>query len=350
MRRDHEAITAGLVAGSYFADDPSTFPIASPWSSGELERVLRDDVFGPDVPVLATRASAMRLDGIARGRNKIVTACSGMPLKLAKGDGFVPDIDQPTWLYRTNGAIPQHKIAWTIDDLIFYGWSCWWRVNGTDGFPLSTVRINQGDWTVTADNRVEVNGIEATPDQVILIPGFHEGILNFGRDVLADARSLYDIVRDRLRNPSATTELHQVGGRELTNTERDDMLDHWRAARQKPGGTVGFTNKDIQLIEHGAAAESTLLIEARNAAAVSQARLLGIPAGVLDATTPKASLNYETKTGRNEEFTDDLELYLRPLEARLSMDDVVPSGSRIRFDRTDFTTPSPSPSGATEQD
>jgi hypothetical protein len=292
----------------------------------------------------------MRLDGIARGRNKIVTAIAGMPLKAAKGDGFLPNEQQPTWLYRTNGSIPQHKIAWTIDDLIFYGWSCWWRENGADGFPLATTRINQCDWTVNADNRVEVNGQVVRDDQVILIPGFHEGILNFGGDVLADARSLYDIVRDRLRNPSATTELHQVGGRELTDDERDEMLDHWRAARQKPGGTVGFTNKDIQLIEHGAAAESTLLIEARNAAAVSQARILGIPAGVLDATTPKASLNYETKTGRNEEFTEDLELYLRPVEARLSMDDVIAAGGRIRFDRGDFQAPTPNPAGAPEQD
>jgi hypothetical protein len=347
MKRDQEAITAALdrqVGGL----DPSRLPIASPWSSNELAQLVAQDVFGPSGAPINSRASAMRLDGIARGRNKVCMAIGGWPLRKVNRDGILPPDQQPTWLYRTDGTMPRQRTVWTVDDLIFYGWSCWWRERGSDTFPLAATRLNQEEWTVDLDNRVLVRGQPVSDEQVILIPGYHEGILNFGKDVLADAKQLYAIVRDRLRNPTATTELHQTGGRELTDTERDAMLDHWRAARQKDGGTVGYTSKDIELKDHGSAAESTLLIEARNAAAVSQARILGLPAGVLDATTPKASLNYETQTGRNEELVDDLALYANPIEDRLSLDDCVPMLSAVRFDRTGYTAPAPSATGDTE--
>ena len=59
---------------------------------------------------------------------------------------------------------------------------------------------------------------------------------------------------------------------------------------------------------------------------------------MLDATTAGASLTYETVAGRNAKFIDyGVALYLEPIEARLSMDDVVPRGQRVAFDLSDFT-------------
>lgn len=330
--------------------DPSTLPIASPWSSSHLQRLMMLDIFGTDVPVLNDRASAMRLPAIARGRNLIVSSISDMPLV-----GFARDAQldpTPSWMLSWDGGqSPQARLAWTVDDLIFYGWSCWWRRNGADGFPLGVQRINQGDWEIDTDTRrVLVNGKPAEDNEVILIPGLHEGILSFGADVLKDARNLYGIVRNRLISPLPPIDLHQESGTELTDDEIDTLLDRYEAQRQL-GRVVSFTNQHIKPSVLGGTDDGQLMIEARNAASLDLARLIGVTAGMLDATAPKATLNYETKLGRNQEFVDrDLKLYMTPIWARLSADDVMPHGQRAAFDTSGFTLPDVAPTGPVLED
>lgn len=347
-----DAVLAGadVQASLSSVTDPSTFPIASPWSTSDnMQRLVFEDVFGTNIPI-NTRAAAMRLGAVAAARNKIVSAISRMPL-VQKRAGVVVT-PTPSWMYDgSDGTPPQLTIADTVDDLIFYGWSCWWRTNRADGFPLRRGRINWGDWRFNQDMRVEVNGTVVADNSVIVIRGLHEGILTYGRDVLDDARFLYKTVRSRLLNPAPGVDLHQVDGADLTETEIDDLIARWAAARQGANAGVSFTNKYIEANEMGLGGDGQLLIEARNAAAVELARIVGVDASQVDATAPKASLNYETTTGRNQEFVDfDLALYMTPITARLSMDDVTPHGTNVDFDRSDFTAPAPSPTGPALED
>lgn len=340
------AVDAGTVQASI---DPSTYPLSSPWSSSNLQRIVFEDIFGSDIPT-NTRSAAMRLAPIARARNLLCTTIARFPLVQLRGAEETSS--QPPWLYRTrDGSSPQQRIVWTVDDLIFYGYSCWWRKNGADGFPVAVGRINQDDWTINADNRVEVNGEVARDDEVILIGGIHEGILSFGCDVIDDARTLNRNVRARVANPVPQLELHQTGGEELDDTEIDEMVADWAAARAGKNGGVAYTNEFIEVKEHGQGADSQLMIEARNAAAVDLARIVGVTASRVDATADKASLNYETTNGRNQEFVDfDLALYMLPIAWRLSMDDVTPQGTRIDWDTEQFTTLTPAPTGPALED
>lgn len=343
-----DRVTAALTG--YTSPDPSSFPIASPWSGdSHLEKIVFLDAFPNGVPT-NTRHAALALPPIARARLMLFTGVSRSPLRAMIGDTV--RADQPTWLYRTGRTMPRQRIGWTVDDHLFYGWSCWWTDRSeSDGFPLHAHRINQGDWRVNTDLKIEVNGRVVSDEQAILIPGYHEGILNFGRDAIADAKQLYWIVRDRLANPVPMAELHQNSGADLTTQERDALVDHWRKARTQNGGGVGYTNQHIELRTHGGDGDATLLIDARNAAAVDMARLVGVSAGMLDATTPKASLTYETRNGRNQEFVDlDLTSYANPIEDRLSMDDMVPAGTHVAFDLTHHTSPTPAATGPALED
>jgi hypothetical protein len=343
-----ERVTAGLF------DDPSGYPIASPWSDpGDLAKMIAGDVFGLDEPPISTRSAAMRIPAVARGRNLIVSSIARIPLQVADSEGnALPE--QPTWCYRTDdGTSPQHRLAWTVDDLIFHGWSLWdKRQRDSRNFPLTFPRVNHDRWRVDPDRNVvliDEQPIE-DPRDVCLISGFHEGILSFGRDTLTDARNLYDIVRERLESPMPSIDLHQTGGADMTNPEIEELVSRWAAARSKRRGGVAFTNRHIEVkaLESG---DPQLMIEARNAASLDLARMVGVTAGLIDATAPKASLNYETQTGRNAEFVDrDLALYMTPIAARLSLDDIVPRGQVVRFDMTDFTAPTLSPTGPALED
>lgn len=328
--------------------DPSAFPVGTPWPTHDLHRLVWEEMFGDEVPT-NSRGSAMRLAPIARGRNLLVSTICKLPLSTLAGASPVPA--QPAWqLVTGDGSSWQLRNAWTVDDLLFYGYSCWWRDNNPDGSPAAAHRIDPSAWGINADMDVEVHGEVVKPTDVIVIPGLHEGILTFGSEVLRDTRHLYSMVRTRLLNPSPQLDLHQTDGDPLTDTEIDALIDRWAVARQGKNGGVAYTSKNLEVNELGAG-DAALMIEARNAAAVDCARLVGVTASRVDATSPKASLNYETATGRNQELIDfDLALYMTPITARLSMDDVVPPGQRVTFDLSDFTAMAPSPTGSPTED
>jgi phage portal protein BeeE len=241
-------------------------------------------------------------------------------------------------------------MAWTVDDLIFSGWSLWVRPTPDD--PDGPVgRVNMGDWGVNDDNRITVHDQPISDEQAILIPGLHEGILSFGADALADARSLYAVVRQRLLNPVPQLNLHQTTDAPMTDPEIDALIARWANARQGKNGGVGYTNHAIEVQELGGGGDAQLMIAARNASSVDLARVIGVTASVIDATADKASLTYETTTGRNDEFVEvDLALYMTPITARLSLDDVVPPGERVAFDLSDYTAPDPAATGPITED
>lgn len=344
---------APLGSPGRYGSDLSRMPYASPLSpETELARIVWDDLIGANErPALNTRAAAMRLGPVIRGRNLLCGTIARFPLVVARGAEQLAQ--QPSWTTRTeDGSSPQWRTLWTIDDHLFHGWSLWHRLNGSDGFPLAATRVPFGDWYVSDDNWLHVNGSRVTDlSEWTLIPGLHEGILVNGFDILRDARDLFAIVRERLENNAPPLTLAaQPGATKLTPDEIDAVIASYKAARKRNGG-VGYTNEFLKP-EYGTGADDAeLMIEARNAAAVDLARLIGVHAGMVDATAPKASLNYETTTGRNQEFVDfDLALPMLPLTSRLSLDDFVPHGQRVAFDLGDFTALAPSPTGPATED
>lgn len=338
------AITAALGGPAY---DPSRFPIASPWSSSDLARIIASDWAGVDAPD-NTRSGAMKIPAVARARNLIVSTLSTTPLVVHDHADQV--VDAAPWLYSAGGGTSwQLRQAWTVDDLIFSGWSLWWREGGQQITEVGRVPLD--DWELTPDNQLLVDGVPAKADEVILFPGLHEGVLSFGKDALNDTRTLMRNVRQRLFAPSPQLDLHQVDGDDLTDPEIDSLIARWAKARQGELGGVSYTSKHIEPRELGGGGDAQLMIEARNAAAVDCARLIGVHAGMIDATAPKASLNYETSTGRNQEFVDfDLALYMTPITARLSLDDCLAPGLSAHFDMSSFTNLTQPATGPTVED
>jgi hypothetical protein len=337
-----DAVMAAMPLKRY--TDPDMLPIVTPWSSSDFQRFLWQDIFG-EAPPAGTRTEAMKLPPIARSRNLLCSTITRLPMRELAGQ--TPTAEQPAWLTQTgDGSSPQLRTVWTVDDLIFYGWSCWWATRER-GELVAAARLNQEDWSINADMQVEVDGtVVRDTSQIIVIPGLHEGILSYGADTIEDVRALYKIVKARLLNPVPQIDLHQTEGDPLDVDEIDALIDRWAAARQGRNGGVGYSSPTIEARELGAGGDAQLMIEARNAAAVDLCRLVGVTASRVDASGAGASLTYETTTGRNQELVDfDLALYMTPMSARLSLDDVTAPGRRVDFDLADFTAQAPSITG-----
>ena len=346
------------------AEDLATNPanyttgIRSPWITGNLSKIITTDIFGETGLGPITRAEAMAIPAIARGRHKLVTAIArGVLLEL---EGDTPVTPLPAWLSRTDGRTsPQHRVAWTVDDLIFSGWSLWGVARaGSDPFDPITdaARAPRDSWQITPEGVVQIKGAtgdwEDVEDEstVILIPGFHEGLLEFGTRTIRAARNLEETAAAQASNPIPAVELHQTTDDEMTDDEIDALVDAWTEAIQQSGGAVAYTPKSIEVRVHGTNA-TDLLIQGRNAAAIDAARIVGLPATTIDASNVNSTLTYETTQGRNLEFQDDsISLYADPIAARLSMDDVCPPSHRVAFDFSAVTALAPSATGPNRQD
>lgn len=302
------------------------------------------------------RASVMAIPAVARLRHQLAGLAARCPLRVLDAtNAQVPE--QPQWTHRTDRLVhPYHRMLWTVDDQLFHGWSVWSAergyaaTGGTRGPLLHAERIHPDRWEIDEVGRIWVDDKPARADEVLAMPGPHEGILNFGAQALRRTIDNLEAAANAARNPSAYLNLHYTGDDVLTDAEIDTHIERWAKARRGINGGVGWTNKVIEVQELGSH-ESHLLIEGRNADAVDMARLASAPAASADATNAGASLTYETTQGRNLQLIDQgVGLYMDSIAARLSMDDVVPRGQRVAFDTGQLTVATPDATGPAQLD
>lgn len=319
--------------------------IRSPWSTTNLEPVILADIFGTADSVPVTRAEAMSVPAVKKGRNLITGNIARLPLKAYRGAEELAE--QPTFLYRTNGQTPpQHRMRWTLDDLIFSGWSLWTVERGSVGQIVDATRIPPHMWNFDKVGNIEIGGEQVSADSVILFSGPDEGLLANGARTIRTAADIERTAAIRAANPTPLLALKQTTDDVLETTEIAALIDAWVAARQSKTGAVGFLPNGLDIQELGTGG-ADFLIEARNQIAIDVANLLCLPSNLLNGTTATASLTYTTQEGSRGELTDfALAMWMDCITARLSMDDVVPRGVRVAFDLSYLLQSPPSASSA----
>lgn len=309
-------------------------------NSSPLQTVAWNGLIGDDIlaALPPNRAEALSISSVVRGRVLICGFIARCPM-LAYDDDGKPLATQPEWLTHTSGMLsPFNRMMMTVDDLIFYGFSLWHVVRSKfDKSVIAAARVPYENWSFSNDGTQILigTGADAKPareDEYILIPGIHEGILAIGARTIRQYANLLKAADKAAATPNAYLELHNTGDNELSREDVEQLISDWVDARRGLYGGVAYTNGAIELREHGAA-DSHLLIEGRNAAAVDVARLMGIPAALIDAQAQVGGLTYETTQSRNAEFLDyGLAPYMEAIVSRLSQDDVSPHGVKIGFD------------------
>lgn len=287
----------------------------------------------------------MRVPSVAKARHILVSTIAAMPLRSMGIDGLLAV--QPSWLYRTDGIVsPWQRMAWTVDDLIFNDWSLWAVGRDAGGRIASAERIPPEWWNFTPEGGIEVSNpvtndyYQPTPDEVVLIPGPGAQLLDNAAGTIRAALDTERAWAGRIKSPIPAMEIHQTTDDQLTEDEVADLVKNYARSRQDPLGAIAFTPHNVEMRPHGVG--STDMFEsARNAVRLDVANFTGLPGAALDGALSTASLTYVTTDGKRTELADAVDLWTAPIESRLSQDDCVPRGTRVRFDKTNSFLPNP---------
>ncbi len=329
----------------------STVPIAvaSPWAPTDtLTQIIVDELFvGPDsanVPI--TRDIALRIPGVKRAHGIHVKQFASIPFYAMDGD--VRAAVQPRWLTSSaSGVSPYHRMHGVGSDLFFQGWACL----GFDRDPLDPdadcIHIPYGAWGIDpSTNRAWVS-TDIVPTKYAAVPvvisaGYGDnGLLVDGIDTLREARQIEDAYKRRLDDPVPLTVLSipETTWNSWTKEERIAYRDQWVEGRRKSATALKVAEFPVEMPGQIAV---DLYESGRNAVRLDIANHTGTPASLLEGTRQAGGGGTDIRyTGvANGAMRGELWEYgsakgfTLAFEARMSLDDIVPSGQSIRGDLT----------------
>ncbi|GAB2558761.1 hypothetical protein GCM10027033_14890 [Leucobacter ruminantium] len=313
--------------------------IRSPWAEdGILEEVTAAALYG-DVSMIPVSASrALRLAVLAKGRRQLVGPLARLPLVAFDSSG-ARHKNQPNIIVQPDPSVPRsNTIGWIATELYLY--PCAYTLvteRNSYGFPHRLTPVPHGDAeTDDKGQLIAVKGKPVNPADTLRFDGLDGGLLAEASDTIRRALVLNRVAALAEENPVPAVELHNEGTT-ITDEQIDKLIERYRAARRKHG--VAYTSKEVKLQVHGTQPEN-LLIDGRKRIDLELARHANLPAWAADIPLEGASLTYQNRHSKNQELIDQfLSSYTTVIEERLSMDDVTPHGTTVKFQFDELTKP-----------
>lgn len=299
------------------------------------------------------RDTAMSLPTISRSRDLICGAVGALPFTAWAIDRTsAPQVEAqvpgPSWMIRPDpDRTRQWLLAWTVDDLFFYGLAHWQitaRLAMPMDYPLAFRRICPGSMHVDDEGRVTVDGEAGTipARDIVEFLSPIEGLLSNGYRALSIAQALDDAA-DRFAGaeiPAGVLE-EQAGGEDLSGAELAQMAADFTEARRT--NTTAATNKYVKYAPTVVDASAMQLVEGRTYQALELARLSNVPPYLVGAPAGTGMTYQNAAQARGDLIDFGCLPYLGCVEQTLSGPNVTPSTTAIRLDtnawlRSPFTT------------
>lgn len=360
-------IFSKIISASYPA--PAVpIAVASPWQpSDALTQITIDNLIASEMAegvVPITRDIALRVPGIKRAHGVHCTMFAETVFEVVDANGL-PIPEQPEWLVNSQtGVSPYHRKFGIASDLFFNGWAAL-AFNDNPLTATDSLHIPFGAWSVKDDGSLEI-------DERVVPAGFRRhvipislgygenGLLVDGIDTIREARLIESAYMDRLENPIPLTVLGVPldTWQQWTVEERKQYRDQYVAGRKASGGAVALKVAEFPLDFPGQA-ETNLFESGRNAVRLDIANHTGSPASLIEGVRQGGSgggteMRYQGVGEGGMQRSDLWEFGLakrmvRAFEARLSLDDVSPTATSIRGDRSHVTAiPAPATNPASE--
>jgi HK97 family phage portal protein len=294
-------------------------------------------------PSYVDRNQAMTVPAVARARNIIAGTISTLPMKSYIDSSGI-EIEGRTLVEQPDPALPrQITMAWTIDDLIFYGVAYWevLSLSPVDGRPDRARRIDPTRVTYFTDPMSQtITGYSVDGKQrplsgtssLIVFWSFEEGVLSRASRTIRAAIEL-EAAALRMAQEPVPQMILKNEGMNLPEQQKEALLSAFRTARANR--STAYVEGAITLDVVGFDAAQLQLVEARQHVATEISRVMGIPAWYLNAES--ASATYSNVSSERRSLLDfSLRNFLHIVESRLSMDDLTPRGQQVEYELDDY--------------
>ncbi|WP_395691788.1 phage portal protein [Nocardioides sp.] len=290
-----------------------------------------------------SRREATQVPAVKRSRDLIAGSLGTLPLNVVKPD---LTIEATSWLQQPERDVPRSVTMTRLAEDLLYEGIAWWKIVGFDwrGFPAQVIRLDPRSVDVQKDGRVHVtlDGHRGIADEwpkdteLIRFDSPNDPLLVAGARAIRQCLIL-DKAAQRYAEGAPPgdffTPVDEVDPFEDEQELREKLLDPWATARQ-----ARSTAYIPAAVKYNAAAfnpEQLELADQRQHAVLEIARIAGVDPEELGVST--TSRTYANQYDRRKAFIDfTLGGYRAAIEDRLSMGDVTPRGSVVRFDLDAF--------------
>jgi len=295
------------------------------------------------------RNRAMSVPTVSRARDLMSSVIACMSLKqyseIWNGNEMekVP-LAPRTWLRRIDPTLPNNFImSWTFDDLFFYGRAFWYITSRTaDGYPASFTRLpaamvqtldQSGPVWFAPSKEIIFQGGSLDPNDVVQFLSPIQGIIYMSEKAIATALQLEAA---RFRNSSSAIPagiLRQTGGEPLSAQELADLAAAFNAARAT--NQTAALNEFVTYTETLTSPDKMLLIESAEFQAMEMARLCNIPPYLAGVSV--GSYSYQSSAeARMDLWTFGVRAYADCIAGTLSQNNILPNGSYVEFDVSQY--------------
>ena len=297
------------------------------------------------------RNRAMSVATISRARDLMASVIGSMPLKMYTERWNETDAEMEciylaprSWLRQPDPTVTYNFLmAWTFDDLFFYGRAFWYITSRTqDGFPASFTRLPAGSVTTTdqagpvwyaPSQEVYFQGNMIDPKDLVQFLSPIQGIVYMSEQTVLTALKLEAA---RYRNAESSIPagvLKQTGGEPLSASELADLASAFNAARAT--NQTAALNEFLSYTETTATPDKMLLIDAANYQALECVRLTNVPPYLVGVSTGAYSYQ-SSEQARADLYIFGVQAYAECLASTLSQNNVLPRGTYVEFDTDDF--------------
>lgn len=322
-------------AGGYYANNAGVNMIGQYYSYYEGE----------------ARNRAMSVPAVSRSRDLIANVIGALPLKMYRetwDDTAKEMVKEPlaprSWLRRPDPSVPYpFLMAWTFDDLFFYGRAFWYITSRTaDGFPASFTRLPAGSVTTqdqagpvwfAPSSEIYFQGGMLDPKDVVQFLSGIQGVVYMSEQTIATALKIEEARYRNASSPIPSGVLKQTGGEPLSATELADLAASFAQARMT--SSVAALNEFLSYEATSMTPDKMLLIESANYSALDISRLCNIPP-YLNGVSTGAYSYQSSQQARYDLWIFGASAYANAIAATLSSDQVLPHGVGVEFDTDDY--------------
>jgi PAS domain-containing protein len=297
------------------------------------------------------RARAMSLPTVTRSRDLICGTIGNLKLEMyrevwSENEREMSEIDLAprSWIGRIDKSVTNNFIlSWTADDLLFTGRAFWWVVErSADGYPLNFTRLpsnmvqtldQQGGIFYGPSDQIQFNGMPLNSRDVIQFLSPIEGLNFTSRRAIETALRIEEA---RVRNASSSIPagvLKITEGEPMSAEDLQQLAAQFNLARMT--NQTAVISQGLTYTETSATPDRMLLIDSADYSAKDLSRAMGVPPYLVGVST--GSYSYQNASqSRIDLVTFGCLPLMNCISETLSSDNVLPRGTKVRFDTSDF--------------